>query len=72
MNEEQNIIEPQNSALNISDVKPRYLWSYVGSDKVNLPWKDYDIIDTYEGKVVESHNSPIMVKHRLKILNNVV
>ncbi len=43
------------------DVKPRYLWSYVGSDRVNLPWKDYDIIDTYEDKVIESHNSLSMV-----------
>jgi hypothetical protein len=58
--------------LNISGVKPRYQWAYVGSDRVTLTWKDYDIIDTHEDKVIESHNSPIMIKHRLRELNNVV
>jgi hypothetical protein len=50
--------------------KQRYQWSYVGSDYVNLPYKKFDIIDTLEDKIVESHNSPSMVKHRLKFLNN--
>ena len=49
--------------------KPRYLWEYVGSNYVVLPYKDFNIIDMLEGKVVETHNSPSMVKYRLKILN---
>jgi len=70
-NLEQNL-NKSNEKLHISGVKPRYQWSYVGSDRVSLPWKDYDIIDTHEDKVIESHNSPIMIKHRLRELNNVV
>lgn len=47
----------------------RYQWSYVGSDRVILPGKDYVIIDTNEGIVVESYNSASMVKYRLSVLN---
>lgn len=31
--------------------------------------KEYDIVDTVEGTVVESHDSPVDVKHALKRLN---
>lgn len=49
--------------------KPRYQWCYVGSSYTHLPWKDYDIIDTLEDKVIESYNSVFEVKNRLKELN---
>lgn len=56
--------------MNIID-KPRYLWEFVGSSIVsNLPWKDYNIIDTIKGEIIGSYNSPIEVKFRLDKLNN--
>lgn len=50
--------------------KVRYKWQYVGSNYVNLPYKNYDIIDTLEDRILESHDSPAIVKYRLNILNN--
>lgn len=50
-------------------IKSRYLWQYIGSNIVNQPYNDYIIIDTIEDKIVESYDSPSMVKFRLKQLN---
>lgn len=51
-------------------IKPRYLWQYIGSNIViNQPYNDYIIIDTIEDKIIESYDSPSMIKFRLKELN---
>lgn len=55
--------------MEIKTKKPRYQWQYVGSSFAILPYKDYDIIDTWENKVIESYNSPLQVKLRLENLN---
>lgn len=46
-----------------------YWIKYSKSNIVNQPYNDYIIIDTIEDKIVESYDSPSMVKFRLKQLN---
>jgi hypothetical protein len=49
--------------------KQRYYYEYYGRWPNHIGY-DYDIIDSGEGIVVFSTNSPVRVKYRLEELNN--